>query len=125
MPGEPAMARVAPGMAPAVPKRRTAAATCARLAGTLKGDEATALDDLRLFDRFDRWTAPLFARHRGHSPATARKRLQGLVAAGVVAGVQGAVRGTGGSEPDLYVLAPHGALVLDHASARPRNATKA
>lgn len=33
--------------------------------------------------------------------------------------------GHGGREPDLYVLAPHGALVLDHLHGRPRHTTKA
>ena len=119
------MPAIDPGADEGARRRRTAAATRATLANTIHGDETTALDDLLLFDRFDRWTAPLFARHRRHSAATARKRLQVLVGAGVVVCAQGAVSGTGGSEPDLYVLASHGALVLDHVNARPRNATKA
>jgi hypothetical protein len=105
--------------------RRLAAETAALLQGIVYQDDTTAAGNLRLFDRFDRWTAPLFANYWEFTTETARKRLRHLVDAGVVVCVAGAVSGHGGREPDLYTLAPHGALVLDHLHGRPRHTTKA
>ncbi len=106
-------------------KRRLAADTAGLLRGMVYQDDTTAADNLTLFDRFDRWTAPLFAAYWEFTAETARKRLRHLVDAGVVACVAGAVSGHGGREPDLYALAPHGALVLDYLSGRARHSTKA
>jgi hypothetical protein len=111
--------------APAGRNRRLAADTAALLRGMIYQDDTTAADNLGLFDRFDRWTAPLFAAYREFTAETARKRLRHLADAGVIACMTGAVSGHGGREPDLYALAPHGALVLDHLNGRPRHATKA
>lgn len=106
-------------------KRRLAADTAEFLRGIVYQDDTAAADSLCLFDRFDRWTAPLLADYEGFTTETARKRLRHLVDAEVVVCVAGAVSGHGGREPDLYVLAPHGALVLDHLLDRPRHSTKA
>ncbi len=106
-------------------KRRLAADTADLLRGIVYQDDTTAAENLTLFDRIDRWTAPLFAGYWEFTAETARKRLRQLVDAGVVACVAGAVSGHGGREPDLYARAPHGALVLDHLHGRPRNTTKA
>ena len=106
-------------------KRRLAADTADLLRSIVYQDDTTAAENLTLFDRFDRWTAPLFAAYWEFTTETARKRLRQLVEAGVVVCVAGAVSGYGGSEPDLYALAPHGALVLDYLNDRPRHTTKA
>jgi hypothetical protein len=95
------------------------------LGGIVYWDDKTAAQYLCAFERFDRWTAPLLAAFWGLTPETARGRLRPLVEAGVVVCVAGAVRGRGGREPDLYVLAAHGALVLDHLYGRSRHTTKA
>lgn len=105
--------------------RRRAADTADRLRGVVYQDNTTAVENLTLFDRFDRWTAPLFAGYWGFTAETARKRLRHLVDAGVIVCMAGAVSGHGGREPDLYALAPHGALILDHLHGRPRHTTKA
>jgi len=114
--------------APALPpgrKRRRADDTAATLGRIVYRDDTTAAQHLGRFDRFDRWTAPLVAQYLGVTPETARARLRPLVEAGVVACVAGAVSGYGGRAPDLYVLAAHGALVLDRLRDRPRHTTKA
>ena len=105
--------------------RRLARETAALLRGIVYQDDTTAAHYLLLFDRFDRWTAPLCAAFWAITPETARKRLRHLIEHDVVVCVAGAVFGHGGREPDLYVLAPHGALVLDHLQGRPRQTTKA
>jgi hypothetical protein len=110
---------------PARRARRLTRETAARLRQIVYQDDTTAVGNLALFERFDRWTAPLFAAYRGISLETARKRLRDLVESDVVARVAGAVYGHGGREPDLYALAAHGALVLDHVCGRPRNTTRA
>lgn len=46
---------------PAGRKRRLAADTADLLRGIVYQDDTTAAGNLGLFDRFDRWTAPLFA----------------------------------------------------------------
>ncbi len=105
--------------------RRLAADTAALLRSLVYQDDTDATDNLGLFDHFDRWTAPLFADYWAVTVETARKRLRHLVDAGVIVCMAGAVSGHGGREPDLYALAPHGALVLDHLHDRPRHTTKA
>lgn len=113
---------------PALPpghRRRRASDTAALLCGIVYRDDTTAALHLGLFDRFDRWTAPLVAQYLGVTPETARKRLRHLVDAGVIVCMAGAVSGHGGREPDLYALAPHGALVLDYLHDRLRHTTKA
>ena len=106
-------------------KRRRASDTAVLLGGIVYWDDTTAAQYLRAFDRFDRWTAPLLAAFWNLTTETARGRLRTLVEAGVVVCVAGAVHGRGGREPDLYVLAAHGALVLDQLYGRPRHTTKA
>jgi len=105
--------------------RRLAADTAALLRGMVYQDDTDGIDNLGLFDHFDRWTAPLFAGYWEFTAETARKRLRHLVDAGVIVCIAGSVSGHGGREPDLYALAPHGALVLDHLHGRPRHTTKA
>ena len=80
-----------------------------------------AMDDLLCFARLKKWTVADFAAYWDIGPDRARRDLQHLQRIGVVACLQGRVRGTGGREPDLYFLTNLGARVLTGHLALPPN----